>query len=126
MTKHSLIFDPIPPARSMDQAMPNSSTPQNATIETPIVAHMAPLKKYLMIFSVSGSALLPVSTDLLSTSRPDVATVNIPHDQTFLSGCLTVALPTIQQKLNIDDAHLQWPLTAYSLTYGCFLLLSGK
>ncbi|KDQ08068.1 hypothetical protein BOTBODRAFT_38288 [Botryobasidium botryosum FD-172 SS1] len=85
-------------------ACPSPSTPTSPGLPSPSPPPMPPSTKYLMIFSVAGSALLP----------------------TFQSGCLTVALPTIQKSLNIDEANLQWPLTAYSLTYGCFLLLSGR
>ena len=39
---------------------------------------------------------------------------------------LTIALPTIQDDLNMDEHDLQWITAAYSLTNGCFLLLSGR
>jgi MFS family permease len=32
----------------------------------------------------------------------------------------------MQEDLNISAANLQWPISVYSLTYGYFLLLSGK
>ncbi|KZO90441.1 MFS general substrate transporter [Calocera viscosa TUFC12733] len=44
----------------------------------------------------------------------------------FLQGGLTVALSTLQQSLDIPEQNLQWCLSAYALTFGCFLLLSGK
>ncbi|KZT58285.1 MFS general substrate transporter [Calocera cornea HHB12733] len=44
----------------------------------------------------------------------------------FLQGGLTVALSTIQQSLDIPEPNLQWCLSAYALTFGCFLLPSGK
>jgi len=40
--------------------------------------------------------------------------------------CLTIALPTIQNDLNMNANDLQWVAAAYSLTNGCFLLLSGR
>jgi hypothetical protein len=40
--------------------------------------------------------------------------------------CLTIALPTIQDDLNMNANDLQWVAAAYSLTNGCFLLLSGR
>src|SRR5262249_32255113 len=39
---------------------------------------------------------------------------------------VNVALPTIETKLNFSPDNLQWVLTAYSLTFGGFLLLGGR
>jgi hypothetical protein len=39
---------------------------------------------------------------------------------------LTIALPTIRDDLNMNENDLQWVAAAYSLTNGCFLLLSGR
>lgn len=39
---------------------------------------------------------------------------------------LTIALPTIQDDLNMNEHDLQWIAAAYALTNGCFLLLSGR
>ncbi|KIK51770.1 hypothetical protein GYMLUDRAFT_50329 [Collybiopsis luxurians FD-317 M1] len=62
------------------------------------------LKDGFMILSVSG-----------------VTTLN-----TFLSGALTVALPTIGHDLNFSQSALQWPVNGYNLAYGCTLLLFGR
>jgi MFS family permease len=35
-------------------------------------------------------------------------------------------LPTIGEDLAIPDSRLQWIVSAYSLTFGCFLLLWGR
>ncbi|MGL6278179.1 MAG: MFS transporter [Gaiella sp.] len=37
-----------------------------------------------------------------------------------------VALPSIQQDLNMSDADLQWIVNAYTLVFGGFLLLGGR
>lgn len=37
-----------------------------------------------------------------------------------------VALPAIQKTLGFDTATLQWVITAYSLTFGGFLMLGGR
>jgi MFS family permease len=37
-----------------------------------------------------------------------------------------IILPTIGKDLNIPEARLQWILSAYSLTFGCFLLFWGR
>lgn len=39
---------------------------------------------------------------------------------------VAVALPAIQDDLGLDEAHLQWVITAYVLVFGCFLLLGGR
>ncbi|OWZ80201.1 efflux protein [Cryptococcus neoformans Bt85] len=39
---------------------------------------------------------------------------------------LNIALPTIQTELGMSESNLQWITSAYTLTNGCFLLLSGR
>ena len=39
---------------------------------------------------------------------------------------VNVALPSIAQDLNISRSNLQWVITAYTLTFGGFLLLGGR
>src|SRR6266851_7353409 len=39
---------------------------------------------------------------------------------------VNVALPTIGRKLHFSESNLQWVVTAYSLTFGGFLLLGGR
>src|SRR4029079_15613567 len=39
---------------------------------------------------------------------------------------VNVALPSIQKDLNFSDDDLQWVITAYSLTFGGFLLLCRR
>ena len=39
---------------------------------------------------------------------------------------VNVALPTIKTSLNFSQPNLQWVITAYSLTFGGFLLLGGR
>ncbi|GAB1319127.1 Drug resistance protein [Madurella fahalii] len=44
-----------------------------------------------------------------------------------LSGqAVVIILPTIGRDLGIPDARLQWIVSAYALTFGCFLLLWGR
>ncbi|KAF9462499.1 major facilitator superfamily-domain-containing protein [Collybia nuda] len=54
-----------------------------------------------------------------------ITTLNI-----FLSGALTVALPTLGKDLDFKQAShradLQWPINVYSLSYGCMLLFFGR
>ena len=39
---------------------------------------------------------------------------------------VNVALPTIQQDLDMTDTDLQWIVNAYTLLFGGFLLLGGR
>jgi EmrB/QacA subfamily drug resistance transporter len=39
---------------------------------------------------------------------------------------VNVALPSIQQDLEVSDTDLQWVVTAYTLVFGGFLLLGGR
>jgi EmrB/QacA subfamily drug resistance transporter len=39
---------------------------------------------------------------------------------------VNVALPAIQRAFNLTSTNLQWVITAYSLTFGGFLLLGGR
>ncbi len=39
---------------------------------------------------------------------------------------VNVALPSIQEDLEMSDADLQWIVNAYTLTFGGFLLLGGR
>ncbi|KAF3003886.1 hypothetical protein E8E14_008163 [Neopestalotiopsis sp. 37M] len=41
-------------------------------------------------------------------------------------GMCTIALPTIKDELDFDEGTLQWVMTAYSLTYGSFIMLGGR
>ena len=39
---------------------------------------------------------------------------------------VNVALPSIQQDLDMSEADLQWVVNAYTLVFGGFLLLGGR
>ncbi|TXT15777.1 hypothetical protein VHUM_00280 [Vanrija humicola] len=39
---------------------------------------------------------------------------------------LSIALPDIQRDLHMEESQLQWVSSAFALTNGCFLLLSGR
>ncbi|KAJ7666801.1 major facilitator superfamily domain-containing protein [Mycena polygramma] len=64
---------------------------------------------------------MPLRDALVVATVSGVTTLNV-----FLSGALTVAIPSIGVDLHISEADLQWPLTVFSLAYGCTLLLFGR
>src|SRR4029079_17099578 len=39
---------------------------------------------------------------------------------------VNVAIPSIQEDLNIAESTVQWVITAYAITFGGFLLLGGR
>jgi EmrB/QacA subfamily drug resistance transporter len=39
---------------------------------------------------------------------------------------VNVAIPSIQEDLNIEESTVQWVVTAYAITFGGFLLLGGR
>ncbi|KAK0629702.1 major facilitator superfamily-domain-containing protein [Bombardia bombarda] len=56
-----------------------------------------------------------------------VATVTGASFLNTLSGqAVVIILPTIGRDLGIPDSRLQWIVSAYSLAFGCFLLLWGR
>ncbi|KAF7337738.1 MFS domain-containing protein [Mycena sanguinolenta] len=69
----------------------------------------------------SSSETLELNDLILIVSVSGVTTLNV-----FLSGALTVALPTIGKDLDFTQSNLQWPLNVYALSYGCFLLFFGR
>ncbi|KAF7349750.1 MFS general substrate transporter [Mycena sanguinolenta] len=64
---------------------------------------------------------MPLNDALVVATVCGATTLNV-----FLSGALTVAIPSIGKDLDIIEANLQWPLTVFSLAYGCTLLLFGR
>ncbi|KAG8948059.1 hypothetical protein FRC04_010101 [Tulasnella sp. 424] len=73
--------------------------PRSTTTPLPL----SNLKTTLIVMSVSGVTML----------------------ETFLSGALTIALPSVAKDLGISAANLQWPVSMYSLVNGVFLLVAG-
>lgn len=75
-------------------------------------------------FDTSVSSLPPSMTRTRSAIL--MATLaGISFLNTFNSGMLTVALPSIAADLSIPNALLLWPASVYALTLGCSLLLIG-
>ncbi|KAG8983582.1 hypothetical protein FRB90_005900, partial [Tulasnella sp. 427] len=73
------------------------------TTSRPATPRLSNLKTTLIVTSVSGVTLLG----------------------SFLSGALTIALPSVADDLGISAANLQWPVSMYSLVNGVFLLVAG-
>ena len=48
------------------------------------------------------------------------------QDQTLSIQAVVIILPKIGHDLDIPDSRLQWIVSAYALSFGCFLLLWGR
>lgn len=48
------------------------------------------------------------------------------NSQTLSSQSVVIILPQIGRALNVPDTRLQWVVSSYVLTFGCFLLLWGR
>jgi sugar phosphate permease len=71
----------------------------------------------------------PNAEERLSKSRTYVLIAIVAFTMIMSSGGqqgLNIALPVIQEELGILESNLQWVASAYSLTWGCLLLLSGR
>lgn len=45
-------------------------------------------------------------------------------DNVFMTG-VNISLPAIQREFSVESANLQWLISAYTLTFGGFMLLAG-
>ncbi|WRT67059.1 uncharacterized protein IL334_004025 [Kwoniella shivajii] len=78
---------------------------------------------------IDDSDLPPLSAPPLSELRLFLVAATVTFSMIMSaagSQTLNIALPRIQIDLGINDSDLQWVASAYSLTNGCFLLLSGR
>lgn len=76
----------------------------------------------------SGASLAPV-TPVFSTARQIALVVSLTGAaflNTLAVQAVVIVLPTIGRDLRIPDSRQQWIVSAYSLTFGCFLLLFGR
>src|SRR5213078_5344921 len=70
-------------------------------------------------------------TDVAAAPNPRrwliLAVVGAAFFMTILDvAIVTVAIPSIQKDLHINESTVQWLLTAYAITFGGFLLLGGR
>jgi EmrB/QacA subfamily drug resistance transporter len=72
--------------------------------------------------------LADVMTEALNPRRWLIlAVVGAAFFMTILDvAIVTVAIPSIQDELHIEESTVQWLLTAYAITFGGFLLLGGR
>ncbi len=80
-------------------------------------------KAIALVATVTGAAFLNVS---ISLSFHEYLHSKHQLLQTLSLQSVVIILPTIGEDINIPDSRLQWIVSAYSLTFGCFLLLWGR
>ncbi|WWC61212.1 uncharacterized protein I303_103792 [Kwoniella dejecticola CBS 10117] len=87
------------------------------------------LNRTLSTVPIDESDVPPITSTPLSKTRLFLvaATVTFTMCMSAAGGqTLNIGLPTIQTDLKMTDSDLQWIASAYALTNGCFLLLSGR
>ncbi|KAK4221809.1 aminotriazole resistance protein [Podospora fimiseda] len=105
-----------------------------------ILSSLPPLSNGHQLDKVEVSSNSAESVQEINSSNPNselplskgrcialVATVTGASFLNTLSGqAVVIILPTIGRDLGIPDSRLQWIVSAYALTFGCFLLLWGR
>jgi hypothetical protein len=72
-----------------------------------------------LVTTVAAAPLLSVSPPLDVWSRHNLLTVAV---QTMAVQASVIILPTIGEALDIPTSRQQWIVSAYNLTFGCFLV----
>ncbi|WWC69544.1 uncharacterized protein I206_103486 [Kwoniella pini CBS 10737] len=87
------------------------------------------IERTLSTVPIDDSDVPPITSKKLSRTQLFfvAATVTFTMCNSAAGGqTLNIGLPTIQKDLKMIDSDLQWIASAYALTNGCFLLLSGR
>lgn len=79
-------------------------TPMERTVTSGSQLPMSKARSIALVITLTGAAFL----------------------NTMSNQAVVIILPTIGRDLDIPAARLQWIVSAYSLTFGCFLLLWGR
>jgi len=94
-------IDPGPIDGDLEKA---DSTPMERTVTTGSQMPMSKARAISLVMTLTGAAFL----------------------NTMSNQAVVIILPTIGRDLDIPAARQQWIVSAYSLTFGCFLLLWGR
>lgn len=88
---------------------------------------------------MSGTyGLIELEEDTIAETYPDIGRVSSLRgvlillitcgsqllDNVFMTG-VNISLPAIQKEFDVKSGDLQWLISAYTLTFGGFLLLAG-
>jgi len=115
----------LPPNKPDGPLIPTSSRVSTSHLDTPDSKHEKDIE------ANDALPVLPTTPAPKPLSRMQLVVVAALVTFTLCMSSagamtLTIALPTIQDDLNMNEHDLQWIAAAYSLTNGCFLLLSGR
>ncbi|EFQ99064.1 integral membrane protein [Nannizzia gypsea CBS 118893] len=72
---------------------------------------------------------IEIETNVVSTKKTAIVIACITYSTgitTFLAGLVTMAIPVITEELNLPANLELWPVTVYSLTCACTLLICGS
>lgn len=94
-------IDPEPIDGDLEKA---DGTPAERTVTTGSQMPMSKARAIALVITLTGAAFL----------------------NTLSNQAVVIILPTIGHDLDIPAARQQWIVSAYSLTFGCFLLLWGR
>ncbi|GKT48276.1 drug resistance protein YOR378W [Colletotrichum spaethianum] len=83
---------------------------------------MSKVRSIALVTTVSGASFMNVSASHHILLR----FVSDLYPQTLSVQAVVIILPTIGRDIGIPESRLQWIVSAYSLTFGCFLLLWGR
>ncbi|KAF6830296.1 major facilitator superfamily transporter [Colletotrichum plurivorum] len=122
-----------PDAHSDDDASSVSSVPQKLalskarSIALVITVAGASFMNVSQISIASSSEVSPSTTPRDKREAPrEIDITNILPSKILSIQAVVIILPTIGRDLGIPESRLQWVISAYSLTFGCFLLLWGR
>ncbi|KFA78168.1 hypothetical protein S40288_01356 [Stachybotrys chartarum IBT 40288] len=107
---------------------------QDEDIEKPVLP-FSKARCIALVATVTGAAFLnvtcpPPPTPGGSPQKPTMTTRSLLTrrgvDQTLSVQSVVIIMPTIGRELDIPESRLQWLVSSYSLTFGCFLLFWGR
>ena len=112
---------------SVPTLVPDEGLMLDGVDKKPVVSSLQPTSSRT---SVSPQPSAPPPREkALSTARLVLVTAIVTCTMCMNAGgsmSLNIALPAIQTDLNMLETDLQWVASAYTLTSGCLLLLSGR
>jgi MFS family permease len=100
----------------------DATEPGSSDLQTPDEPKVPYSKARLisLVLTVTGAAFLNVRI-----LHPPIG-IDSNHQQTLSVQAVVIILPDIGKDLSIPASRQQWIVSAYSLTFGCFLLFWGR
>lgn len=85
-------------------------------------------QRVALVATVTGACFINVRFSRTEPSCTIYALANacLPFVKTLSVQAVVIILPSIGRDLAVPDTRLQWIVSAYAITFGCFLLLWGR